>query len=227
VRSIACLVSFLLLVAPGAARAGGPPSSVQPETVIVERKVERYGLQIVLADVLWVAATSAIGEVTEDGGGEGALSVLGLGFYATGPAVHLAHGNKSGALKSLGARALLPVGGALVGMALAGEDDDFDALGGMLLGFTAGAAEGSPARRQDPARRTRVVPGRFLLIPDLHDPSDQYRRIAGMLRRGSAAGTAVRACRLRPVLRPGRARSQERRDASALPCPWCASRPRP
>jgi hypothetical protein len=137
-RSIACLVSFLLLVAPGAARAGGPPSSVQPETVIVERKVERYGLQIVLADVLWVAATSAIGEVTEDGGGEGALSVLGLGFYATGPAVHLAHGNKSGALKSLGARALLPVGGALVGMALAGEDDDFDALGGMLLGFTAG-----------------------------------------------------------------------------------------
>ena len=134
-RSIACLVSFLLLLAPVAARAGGPPSSVQPETVVVERKVERYGLQIVLADVLWVVAMSAIGEAADETDAEGALSVLSLGFYATGPVIHLANGNRQGAVQSLGARALLPVGGALAGMALAGEDDE---LGGLILGFTAG-----------------------------------------------------------------------------------------
>lgn len=146
------VAASLLLSLATPALAGGPPGSIEPNVELVPATpthVERYGKQIVVADLLWLGATSLV--MSADTGGDGNLgSVLLLGYYATGPLVHLKHGNRSGAAKSLAARALLPIGGMLAGGVLAANasdddpnDDTFDDgdmafLGGMVLGAMVG-----------------------------------------------------------------------------------------
>lgn len=143
-RPAVLLVPALLLASLAApAAAGGPPGTVD---VIVPAAppppiTKRYGVQVALADGAWIAATMLL---SSSDGGDGA-SLVALGYYGAGPAVHLGHGNGRGALQSLAARALLPVAGGLVGlMAFSGSDDPDDdtagmALGGLVLGAGVGA----------------------------------------------------------------------------------------
>ncbi len=150
------LIASLLLAVATPAHAGGPPGTIGPEVPApapaTTTRVERYGKQIVLADLAWLGALYLVGSAeARNSNGDGGMpltSLLALGYFATGPIVHLRHGNKTGAAKSLAARALLPVGGMLVGgMLAAGSaddgngddiDDSFAVLGGMMLGFGAG-----------------------------------------------------------------------------------------
>ncbi|MCA9676441.1 MAG: hypothetical protein H6708_09785 [Kofleriaceae bacterium] len=106
-------------------------------------RTERYGVQILAADVALFAtlAVAAKAEVDDSVG-----SLIALGYFATGPLIHLKHGNTRGAVRSMAARALLPMGGALVGMVLASNnrcDGDLcglEVVGGMAIGGAVGMA---------------------------------------------------------------------------------------
>lgn len=146
-RSVPTLLAFTLLVLSAPAFAGGPPGLVPPETPPPAPRVERYGTQVFLADLAWIGGAAIVGklESQSDGEGGGLSSVIGLGYFVAAPMVHAAKGNSSGAWKSLGARTLLPIGGAVLGMAIVasgddseGDDDGLAMLGGMLLGAGAG-----------------------------------------------------------------------------------------
>lgn len=140
------LASLLLTLSTSPAAAGGPPGLVAPESP-AQVRVERYGTQVLLADVAWIGGMALVSKLDSDGEGDGISSLLGLGYFVAAPAVHYAKGNSDGALKSLGARTLLPIGGAVLGMAIvAGTEDeasddegtDVAMIGGMFLGATAG-----------------------------------------------------------------------------------------
>ena len=153
-RLAAVLSAALLLHLATPASAGGPPGTIAAEVPepAAPTHVTRYGKQVALADLAWLGAMYLVGSVeARSNDGEPHLtSVLALGYFATGPIVHLRNGNRSGAGKSLAARALLPVGGMLVGgMLAAGAVDDassegddlgnaFAVMGGMMLGAAAG-----------------------------------------------------------------------------------------
>ncbi len=146
------LAAATLLAAIAPASAGGPPGSVAtgPEAGgydygFAERpqtRTKHYGTTILLADVAWIAVTTLAANREANSDGESSLSsVLALGYFVAGPAVHLKYGNSTGASKSLAARALLPVGGALIGIAaMSGKcrDDSFECglepLVGMFIG---------------------------------------------------------------------------------------------
>lgn len=147
VATLLVLVSVLALSTP--ATAGGPPGLVQPEEPPPAPRVERYGIQVFLADLAWIGGVAVVGKLESESDGEGGLSsILGLGYFVAAPMVHAAKGNSSGAWKSLGARTLLPIGGAVLGMAIVasgdddsgddGDDDGLAMLGGMMLGAGAG-----------------------------------------------------------------------------------------
>ena len=140
---IAVMVVLVLASALGTAHAGGPPGTTDvlvPEPAPAKRTIH-YGYQTFLADAAWVVGTVAVANADESGDGVGTM--MALGYYAGGPIVHLANHNRDGALKSLGLRVLLPVAGAVGGLVLAsdsgGDDEGFNALAGMALGFGAGA----------------------------------------------------------------------------------------
>ncbi len=149
----------------GTARADLPPGRTEPGYGLDEpnlaagaTRTERYGSQILVADVAWFAATMLVGSLEARRGGGYAddgsydddpdtsiAGVLAMGYFVTGPAIHLKHGNSSGAAKSLAARALLPMGGAVLGMVAFMEDCRGDDLGcglapiaGMVVGGAAG-----------------------------------------------------------------------------------------
>ncbi len=149
----------------GTARADLPPGRTEPGYGLDEpnlaagaTRTERYGNQILVADVAWFAATMLVGSLEARRGGgyddDGSYDddpdtsiagVLAMGYFVTGPAIHLKHGNSSGAAKSLAARALLPMGGAVLGMVAFMEDCRGDDLGcglapiaGMVVGGAAG-----------------------------------------------------------------------------------------
>ncbi len=143
------LVAALVIAFSSPAFAGGPPGSVTPETPeVVPTHVKRYGKWVLLADLVGSFATSMVaGPLVEDHPNIG-LGVLVVGFVGTGAAVHLYHGNRSGAVKSVLARVLLPIGGALAMAELVDEpnsaneedwvDEDDDYWMGAFLGGTLG-----------------------------------------------------------------------------------------
>jgi hypothetical protein len=143
---IAVMVVAALLV-PALARtahAGGPPGTTEalmPAEAPPERRTVHYGYQTFLADGAWVLATAAIAR--SDSTGDGAGTVVMLGYYGAAPIVHLANHNRDGALKSLGLRVLLPVAGAVGGLVLAsdgdGDDDGMAPIFGMMAGLGIGA----------------------------------------------------------------------------------------
>jgi hypothetical protein len=146
-RSVAStLLALLVVLASTPALAGGPPGLVQPEEPPPAPRVVRYGTQVFLADLAWIGGAALVGKLESSSDGEGGLSsILGLGYFVAAPMVHAAKGNSSGAWKSLGARTLMPIGGAVIGMAIvASGDDDSEGddglamLGGMVLGAGAG-----------------------------------------------------------------------------------------
>src|SRR5688500_9571273 len=142
---LAPALAVLLTAAP--ALAGGPPGTVAPgaaPALAAETPapiVKRYGTHVLLADAAWIGATWLL--ASSEGGSEDGASLVALGYYIGGPAVHLAHGNSTGALKSLGARTLLPVAGGVVGgLAMSNADDDPEGMGafyGLMLGAAVGA----------------------------------------------------------------------------------------
>lgn len=155
------LAATALLASSATAAAGGPPGAAvpgyddgygfaEPTAAPAHTRTEHYGGQILLADVAWFAATSLVANLEArdpDGGGDGAsfTGLLAMGYFATGPAVHLKHGNRSGASKSLAARALMPVGGALLGMIAMseecrseGDDCGYAPIAGMVVGGLGG-----------------------------------------------------------------------------------------
>lgn len=146
------LAASLLISLTAPAWAGGPPGTVGPEMpeLAAPTHVKRYGKQILLADLVWLGAGTLIASQAD--GGDNIGSLLYLGYFATGPLIHLKHGNGLGAAKSLAARALLPVAGMLVGGMLAasstendpneydGDEDGMAVFGGMLLGGVVGVA---------------------------------------------------------------------------------------
>jgi hypothetical protein len=149
----------------GTAHADLPPGRTEPGYGLDEpnlatgaTRTERYGGQILVADVAWFAATMLVGSLEarssrsydddgsyDDDPDTSIAGVMAMGYFVTGPAIHLKHGNTSGAAKSLAARALLPMGGAVLGMVAFMEDCRGDDLGcgfapiaGMVIGGAAG-----------------------------------------------------------------------------------------
>jgi hypothetical protein len=154
----ALLLAATALLSTTTASAGGPPGSVEPTaapqydygfSAARPTKTERYGGQILLADAAWLAATMVVGNLEANSSSDGDASITGVlafGYFVTGPAVHMKHGNNSGAAKSLAARALLPVAGMMVGAVAfsqdcpndSGLDCGFNTLAGMMVGGLAG-----------------------------------------------------------------------------------------
>lgn len=134
---LAVLVAACVLAASSTALAA-PPGMVPVESPTPATRTQHYGYQIFLADLGWFAAAGLLAKSDASGGG-GDLVVLG--YYGAGPAIHLAHGNQSGAAKSLAARALLPLAGGVIGLTLGSQGttaDSDSALGGMVIGALAG-----------------------------------------------------------------------------------------
>jgi len=120
----ACLAASLLLALALAspALAGGPPGSVEPnDETVPQTHTVRYGKEVVLADLVWLGAMTVVARSDSEGG---AASLIGLGYFATGPLIHLRNGNGRGAAKSLVARTVLPAAGMLVGGLLAMDAED-------------------------------------------------------------------------------------------------------
>jgi len=129
------------------ATAGAPPSTIAPDTEPPATRIERYGTQVALADAAWLAGTLVLAKVEDSSTLAGVTFELGAVF--AGPIVHVIHGNRSGAMKSLGTRVLLPAAGFLVGWQLDASErspteDENDLLpegfDGGVLGLMAGLA---------------------------------------------------------------------------------------
>jgi hypothetical protein len=119
-------LAFALALAPRGALAqpgAAPPAAEQPHT-----ETHQYGTLIFAADVLVGAAGLATGR------GEAVLALA-----LTGPVIHAAHGRFGAAGGSLLLRALVPIGGAYVGSAACGSDE-YECIGGALVGFALGSA---------------------------------------------------------------------------------------
>ena len=121
-------------------------------------EVERYGWQIVLADL--AGATVAIAATNATGAG-GFL----LAFPVAAPTVHALHGNGSAALLSLGLHVAAPLAGAYLGYqidsATCGPEEWFCGIGGAALGVLAGAVTATVtdatllAKKERPIERRR------------------------------------------------------------------------
>jgi hypothetical protein len=161
---LAVLLSTLflaLLVHAAPAAADGPPGMAEPTAPdpAPQTRTKRYGYQVFAADAGWFIASSLVAKADSgSGGGE----LIALGFYGGGPLVHLANHNPSGAAKSLALRALLPIGGAVGGMLIVGQDEDADGFGmmlGAIAGFGAGAIAAMVIDWTVIAKREVAVPG--------------------------------------------------------------------
>lgn len=121
---------------PSATQPAAPMSDVPPQAT---RKV-RYGLHVFLTD----ATAWALLAASQDSEALGSLGFAGM--MLGGPVVHVVHGNWKGAGLSLGARTLLPLGGAALFSAgcETGTDNEFDegweCIGAILAGGALGYA---------------------------------------------------------------------------------------
>jgi hypothetical protein len=164
-RWFLAVVASLLVLATGARAAVAQPGMVEPAVAPPApiTKTQRYGGIVLLADAAWIAAATLSDQVGDDTGDENLTSMIVLGgYYGGGPLVHLAYGNPSGARKSLAARALLPLGGALLGMlAFSGENDSGALIPaevvGMMLGGMVGVGTAMIIDWTVIAKRRRVV----------------------------------------------------------------------
>jgi hypothetical protein len=124
-RTAAALAVALAATAAAAPAAAGGPPGLAPDTASLSAaaapQVERYGSELLLADLAWVGATLALAATDQD---DTAGSVATIGYLAAGPAIHLRHGNLHGASRSAAARTLLPLGGLVLGMMLAGATEE-------------------------------------------------------------------------------------------------------
>ena len=136
----AVLVSTMFTMS-AQAQSPGPAAPAQPAVAPAwpenpSTEVERYGWQIVLADL--AGATAAIAATNATGAG-GFL----LAFPVAAPTVHALHGNGSAALMSLGLHVAAPLAGAYVGYQIdsanCGPDEWFCGIGGAGLGVLVGA----------------------------------------------------------------------------------------
>ncbi len=144
-RSAVVLAVLSLLAA--TAHAGGPPGATEPTFAdpTPVKKVERYGTQIALADLATFALVAVVSREEDDSSNDDAISGwIGLaGYLGGGPAIHLTHGNAMGARKSLTARALIPLGGGILGgLAFAGDDDENAFVPSWFVGAMLGATAG-------------------------------------------------------------------------------------
>lgn len=146
------LIVLPLLVALGTSTAnaqapGLTPTQVTSEPVTVET---RYGWQLLLGDLAWIAASVA----TEE-------EVVSVGMYlGVAPAIHLAHGNPGRAMGSVALRASLPFAGAMIGLQMDSancDDEYFCGLGGLLLGGLLGVMSASAIDAGLLAKKSRRV----------------------------------------------------------------------
>ena len=99
--TLACLL-VLALAAPAASDPAVPAADEGPE---------RYGIAIVVVDAMALTAT-----IGGDHGEQDVVRGVGFGAAITGaPLLHLAQGNKSGAIKSLALRLTIPLATAYLG----------------------------------------------------------------------------------------------------------------
>lgn len=132
------------------------------------QQTEHYGYQIILAD-----AASLVAGV---GAANGSF-FLG-GYLAGGPVIHLANGNGSKALASLGLRFALPASGILIGVAIAESGCDpegsdqcaWDALGHGAAGAAVGMLAASMIDYFILATKSRMVerPRALIEVGGLH-----------------------------------------------------------
>jgi len=135
-----------LVLAPAAVRADAPGLTPagghllqQPPPPPIGYRTESYRLHLLAADV-GALGVGVLGGITHN---ESLGSIAGLGIFTFAPAMHIAHGNYRGALRSLVFRVGLPVAGAMAGLILydaphAREDED----GGGFIPFGEGSLIG-------------------------------------------------------------------------------------
>ena len=129
-------------------------STAAPGLVATSVEHERYGVDIILVDAAVLVTSIALESPTV------ALAGYGLG----GPAVHLMHGNRGGAIYSLATRGLLPAAAFLVGGTIAHSNCLADASCGMggayiggLLGIGAAIVIDWTVLAKKPARPPRAA----------------------------------------------------------------------
>ncbi len=134
-RNVIAFVFFVLMACPAAAFAQQAPPPASPRTEPVW-----YGYQTLALDAGTFAMAYLAGEK-----GSSQLAYLSIGSYVlSGPLVHAAHGRYEIAGVSFLLRAGAPVGGALLGLAVASTShDDWAGLGGILFGGIIGIGTAS------------------------------------------------------------------------------------
>jgi hypothetical protein len=97
-----------------------------------------YGWQTLIADGATVTLVPAVASQLDSDGTAIAVGMVGS-YLLAAPIIHLAHGRPGIAAASLGLRAGLPMGGALLGAALAGDcRGELCGAGGAVIGFVVG-----------------------------------------------------------------------------------------
>jgi hypothetical protein len=143
-------IPLLLVLGAGTARAQAPGLTPITTTEAPETIEERYGWQILLADLAAIAA----GAATEEG------EITLAAYLGGGPVIHLAHGSPGRAMGSLALRAGLPLAGALLGVAIeepSCEGEFLCGVGGLIIGGTLGVLTASAIDIGVLAKKSRRV----------------------------------------------------------------------
>jgi len=162
----------LLCALPRTAAAQPPSPTWTPQpapTNQVMERTDKYGSQIVLADLASVAFMVAVINT----GGAGDLSLFSaLSFATFSPTVHFVHGNVEGGVGSIVLHVMAPILGASIGyqvdFRLWGKDEFLPGFGGFVIGGLVGAVSATALDAIVLAQKTTrepVVPRAYSLAP--------------------------------------------------------------